>query len=320
MSMYDVTKIKIQRMNVMVSSKVKQKQQITCKADVAGSSFGKYFVAHDADGGNHAFYLDDIAVVDEAQFLKPALPSEGWTEHRVAIASGASGTAIATAIKNAMNLVVGKFVATSTGRFVEYELGALGYAHPGRDSMVAAKKTGFGFKVISLGFSRTSIGAIEGDIEIAGLEQATKAIQIHQEGETELAKVVTGYTNPTLTFNQFETAKESIERALLMVGGQGILPEFEDSESIVGYGPTLLGAQKPQFRVELVPAGPDVDETDKSGWWTIWKADFNLEKFMFGRTEFSTIPMTATMYPEKSLPPAVQFFAPGDVSKLEPAA
>lgn len=317
MEAYNIEKIGIRKMNVFLSSDKKQKQLVICRADKAGSLFGKYFVAHDADGGNHAFYLDDVAVTDPENYQKPTLPSTGWTDHRVAIAQNASATQIAAALKTAFDAVTGKFAATATGKNLIVELGKLGYAHPMRDALVDAKTTGFGFRVIDIGFSRISIGAIEGDIEISGMTQTEKDIQIHQEGETSLGKVISGYNNPEFKCNQYETDKESIKRALLMVGGQTILPEIEDADESVGYGPVSLGGQKPFLKVELVPV--EADEADKSENWTIWKAQFNLESFTFARTEFATIPLTGTMFPDNTKPKAIQFYLIGDPAPYLPA-
>lgn len=311
MEAYNIEKIDIRKMNVFLSNDQKQKMLIICRADKDGDIFGKYLVAHDASGGNHIFYLDDVENTDPLTYEKPNLPSSGWTDHRVPIAKDSSGTVIALALKTAFEGIVGnKFTASVSGKNLTVELGAVGYAHPIRDALKTADKTGFGFRVVNLGFDRVSIGAIEGDIEVSGMEQSVKEIQIHQEGETSLGERVTGYSNPQLTFNAYQTDKDGLKRVLLMVGGQTMLPEIEDAEEAIGYGPTAIGGAKPTFKVELIPT--DAGEVEKKDNWTIWKAQFNLEKFTFSRTEFASIPLVAKIYPDKTKPVLLQFLIIGD--------
>lgn len=306
----NIENIKIRPMRVYIGSNDKQKEVITCRADVSGDLFGKYFVIHTPAGENYAVYLDDETVVVPGSYLKPTLPTTGWTDVRVAIASGESATGVASAIKTALEAISGsKFTCVASGKTVTVTHSAAGYAHPCRDAVISAKKTQFAFKAVKLGMVETSIGAIEGDIEISGMEQTVKEIMTHATGETAQAEITTGYSKPEMKFNQFEFDKVAIKRALILSGGQTMLPEIEDAQEVVGYGTTGMAGQKPQYKMRLHPV--DMDANDNSEDWTIWKAAFNLESFTFSGTEFSTIPLTASMYPDATKPKMIEFFAIG---------
>lgn len=313
--MQNVENVKINPMYVLVGSDEKQKQQILTRADLAGDLFGQYICIHDADGGNHLIYFDDVTEVIPANFLEPDFPSTGWTSHRVPIAENASSTAVATALKTAILAITGKFTATSFGKIVTYECSAKGYAHPGRDAIPTASRTGFAFRLLKVGFAEISIGAIDGDIEVSGLEQSLKEIMTHATGESAQGEIVTGYSKPEISFTQMEVDKSGLQRALVLAGGQTVLPEIEGAEVAMGYGPTAMGTQKPQFKVRLHPVANDA--ADRSEDLTIWKASFNLDGLKYSGTEFQTVPLKGSIYPDTTKIKTLQYFAMGDTSWME---
>ncbi|MEN0059513.1 MAG: hypothetical protein AAGB31_11810 [Bdellovibrio sp.] len=315
MSKQDVANIKIKPMYVYLSADSKQTEQVTCVADVEGSLFGNYFALHTPAGENHAVYLDDATVVDSEDYLLPVLPGSGWTATRVAIAEDDSATAIAGKIKTALLAVSGSpWTVVQSGKVLIITHATEGYAHPARDAIKTAKKTGFSFAVKAIGFAEISLGAIEGDIQLTGMEQNVKEVQTHATGETVQSEITTGYSKPELGFSLMEFDKAAIKRAMVMVGGQTMLPEIEDAEEVVGYGMTLMGGSKPTFKLRLHPVA--LDDADTSEDITFWKAAIGLESFTFSGTEFSTIPVTASIYPDSTKPKSIEFFSMGSTEWL----
>lgn len=312
--LYNLEGIKHRRKNIFVSSDLKQESEIVCKPDVDGNSFGLYLCAHAVDKTNHIFYLDDVAETEEENFKAPVVP-ESWVLHRVPIAKDASGSAIATSLTTVVNSVAGKFAATATGKRVRFKLAVKGYAPAVRDALVAAKRTGFSFRLINVGLSRVAIGAMEGDVEIGGLQTTNTEVQIHQKGETPVASSVSGYETPTVSFAGYETDKEALKRFFVMIGAQTMIPEIEDAEETIGYGPTLIGSQKPTFKVEVVPE--DADEADKSDNWTLWKVAFDIESMTFAATELATVPLSGSLFPDLRQLGMNQYFVVGDATPYE---
>lgn len=315
MSKQNIANIKVQPMYVYISSDQKQKEQVTCVADVEGNLFGKYFVLHTTVGGNYAVYLDDTTIADANDYNDPVLPTAGWTAVRVAIAENDSATAIAGKIKTALDAITpAKWTITATGKVLTIEHAANGYAHPARDAVKTLGKTGFSFKALALGLAETSLGAIEGDIVLSGMEQTVKEVMTHATGETPQDEKTTGYSKPELAMTLMEFDQASIKRIMVMTGGQTMLPEIEDAKEVVGYGMTLLGGAKPTFKLRMHPVA--LDDADTSEDITFWKSAFSMESFTFSGTEFSTVPVTASIYPDSTKPKLIEFFGMGSMDWL----
>lgn len=310
----NIANIGIRRLTMSIGSAQKHKQTYSFPPDKAGDSFGKYFVVHDSTGGNHAFYFDDVSVVDEEDYLAPELPPTGWTPHRLPIAEGASSTAKATAFKTMLDTLSTKFTPAISGKVVTVEDKAAGFVIPGRDALVNAKKSGVATTILLQGYAKTAVGALSEEVSLGGMESNVKDVLTHATGETSQAKITTGFANPELTFNMLETDDASFQKAMIYIGGGVILPEFEDADLIVGWGTQSMGSAKPQFQISLHPA--EAAESETKGDITIWKADFGVDSIAWNPTEFMTMPLKATLYPDTTKPPAMQFWAKGDMAWL----
>lgn len=301
----DQTNIKIKPMLMTIGSNTKQVQKISCVADVGGNLAAKYFLFHEPDGTGHYVWIDTGVTVDPA-------PAGTWTAHKLTISSGDSGSVIAGKLNTLIGTLSTKFTATVSGKVVTMTCVANGYASPCRDPLDTTKATGFSFKIDTLGFAKVDAGYLDGDIEISGMKAKIKEILAHSEGETPLGEVITGYEKPVLKFSFKEFDAAAVERALVLAGGHTITPEGADAVKLKGWGPTNTGTQNPRVRITLHPV--ELDANDLSEDVTFWQASISPSSFKFSGTDFSTIPVEASIYPDKTKPKALQFFAIGDVT------
>lgn len=287
---------------VYFGSDIAQVQTIKCVADVAGSLGAKYFLFHAAGGAKHYLWLDTGSSVDPA-------PAGGWTGHAVVITSGATASAVATAMTAVLTAVTG-FDATASGATVTLTNSAVGYAQPAIDSVAAP--TGFAFKVTTLGQEEKEIECLKGDIELSGFAQQKLEITCHAEGTTVQDERITGYDKPVLTLTFQETDKASIQELLVMYGMPVFTPVGTDKASVFGYGPANIGGANPKVKIRMHEVGTDL--ADKSFEYNFWTAELGLDTFNFSGENASEIPATFTIFPDKTKPKGIQFFMIGDAA------
>lgn len=298
-----IDNVKIRPMYVYLGENTYQVQKISCKADVSGSLGAKYFLFHDSAGAKHYAWFNTGASVDPA-------PAGGWVEHEIAISSGDSASAVATALAAVLTAVSG-FDATASGSQVTLTATAYGYAQPARDPNSAAK-TGFDFVVTTLGAVEVNAGCIQGDIELSGFEPQVQEVTCHATGTTPKAELITGYASPELTMTFQETDKEMLKKAFVMAGQYTFTPVGADGEESIGYGLNGLGEQVATSYVKLVPVNPDLSTASET--WHIWKAKAQLDTFTFSGESIAVIPVTYKLYPDetKAINGLGQFFMIGN--------
>jgi hypothetical protein len=284
-----IENVKIRPMYVYLGENTYQVQKISCKADVAGSLGAKYFLFHDAAGAKHYAWFNTGASVDPA-------PAGGWTGHEVAISSGDSASAVATALAAILTAVTG-FDATASGAQVTLTHTAYGYSQPARDPNSAAK-TGFDFVVTALGAVEVSAGCIQGDIELSGFEPQVQEITCHATGTTPKAELITGYASPELTMTFQETDKETMKKAFVMAGQYSFTPVGADGEESIGYGLNNLGEQIATTYIKMVPVNPDLSTASET--WHVWKAKAQLDTITFSGENIAALPLTFKLYPDES--------------------
>lgn len=128
------------------STGLKEKQNITAVADVAGSLNNKYFYINEPGAGVGAYVWFNVngAGVDPGPFgTRTAVP--------VAIATGASAATVAAAVAVAINALTGRFTATAVGAIVTVYNVVSGTTAAATD----AGATGFTFTVIIAGDATT---------------------------------------------------------------------------------------------------------------------------------------------------------------------
>lgn len=294
-----IQNIAVRPMYVYIGKDTAQVQTITTVADVAGSLGGKYFLIH-TPTVKHYVWFNTGSSVDPA-------PAGGWTEIEVAITSGASASAVATALQGVLDVFTG-FNATVSGNVVTVTNVATGYAQPAIDA-----DSGFAFKVTTLGQSEVSAGCLSGDIELSGFEQNKIEITCHASGTTVKDERITGYAKPELAFTLQETDKVSLQKILVMYGMPVFTPVGADKEAVFGYGPANVGGSNPKVYIRMHPV--DKDASDKSSDWNFWTAELGLDTFSFSGENLSQIPATFSIYPDETKPKGIQFFMIGDAAK-----
>lgn len=295
--------IRIQPMQVLFGQNVAQVQTITCVADVAGASAGKYFLYHDAAKNKKYIWLKVGASVDPA-------PAGGWTGTSVTVVSGDSASTIATNLATAMT--ASGFTASASGGVVTLTHAAMGYAPPARDSDISP--TGFAFAVIVKGSIEKDVGYTQGEITITGLAKTKDVITAHQTGKTELGDIVTGYGKPELNLILQETDKASLQSYIIAAGGTTYFPEGVGKTETVGYGPEGVGAPTPVLRVRLHPVA--TGSADMSQDFVFWQAALSIDKFNFAGDKFSEVPCKMPIYPDFSKHGSAQYFIIGDPTNI----
>jgi hypothetical protein len=297
--MGNIANIKIKPMQVLLGQNIAQVQTITCVADVAGASAGKYFLYHDVAKTKKYIWLKVGASVDPA-------PAGGWTGTMVTVTTGDSATTIAAAVATAMTAT--GFTASAANGVVTLTHTVMGYAPPARDSLIAP--TGFAFAVTTKGNVEKDVGFTSGEIVVSGLAKTKDVITAHQTGKTELGDVVTGYGKPSLAFTLQETDKTSVQSYLINAGSTTYFPEGVGMVETVGYGPEGVGAPTPTLRVRLHPVASGA--ADKSQDYVFWQAALEIDKFNFAGDKFSDIPVKMPIYPDFTKPTSSQYFIVGD--------
>ena len=299
-----IQNISVRPMYVYLGEDVAQVQTITCVADVAASLQNKYFLFHDAAGAKHYAWFN-VATLG----VDPA-PAGGWTGHEVAIASGATASAVATALTAVLTAVTG-FDATVSGYTVTLTHTATGYAQPAIDSTAAP--TNFAFSVVTLGQIEKEYTCLKGDIEMSGYALQKYEVTCHSSGTTVQKEIITGYDKPQLSLVFQETDKASLQEIMVMYGMPVFTPVGADKDSVFGFGPANVGGTNPKVKIRLHEAALDL--SNKSSDIVIWNAELGLDTFNFSGETASEIPATFSIYPDTTKPKAIQFYMIGDAAK-----
>lgn len=300
----DSQNIQIQPMLMSIGSDAHQVQRVTCVADKAGDLEGKFFFFHEPNGAGHVIWIDTGTTV------APTIGGS-WTLHKLTIDEGDTGAAIATKMATLVTTLATKFTAVASSKYCDITCVAVGYASPCRAPIDPANDPGFAYSMLTLGFAKTDAGYLEGDIEVSGMKAKTKDITAHSAGETPLGEIITGYEKPVLKFAFKESDPGSLERALILGGGHTITPEGADATKLRGWGPTNMGGQNPRVQVTLHPVA--LEAADKSEDVTFWLGSFSTDTLKWSGTDFTTIPVEVSIYPDYSKPKPLQYFAIGDV-------
>ena len=290
-------------MQAFLGSSVTQVEQITCIADVAGASAGKYFLFHTVAGLKKYIWLKVGASVDPA-------PIGGWTGTMVTVVSGDSAATIATNVAAAM--VSSGTLATASGAVVTRTHTTAGYAPPSRDSDL--EPTGFAFSLIVKGDVETDVGYTSGGFKVSGLTKSKQTIKADQTGETELGDVITGTAKPEVAFTLQETDKNSIRNYLLSAGSTTYVPEGVGKVEVVGYGSEGIGSPTPVKRLRLHPIALGTADMSKDV--VFWNAALDIDSFDFSGTKFSEVPVKLSIYPDFSKHGSAQYFIIGDPTNI----
>jgi hypothetical protein len=297
--------------NIILGSDRPQKFCVFTKADVSDSLDGKFFVVHEpVTQAKHYFWFNTSG----GSAVDPAVPNA--TGHEVAIATGASKSAVASALQAVID-PLSFVVATVSGNEIECTMVANGYAYESRDALDAAKKTGFSITVAQFGSVATDLGGTNGDITFTVTEQ-TKEIKAPQTGDFVLAEIRRG-ASVSASFELKDSSVESIRRALNFYGGT-IVTDDAASEVISGYGSANLFKSTDDVADKLVFRPTDkAGDADASEDFTIHKCKLKLGEQTFSAENEYILPIEAIGYLDSSKSGFANLFSYGDASALPEA-
>lgn len=294
---------KVEPVNVTWGEDVMQQEKITCVADVAASLNSKYFVFY-TTGGTKNYAWFDVA----SGGADPTLA--GATGHEVDISSGASASAVASALQAVLTAVSG-FDATVDGAVVTLTATSAGYAKPAHDGAAA---TGFTFEVDYYGDTATDLGFCDGNIE-PNHEENYVDVTSHQTGFQILSQIHTGNTM-SITINLKETTVNQI-RKILLSEGDSLIPDGTGASAteVMGYGTSRQFKQNLGRAKKLVLHPTVLASSNVSRDLTFWKALPKIPSWNYSGEEIMMIPVEFTIFPDYTKDARVRMCVFGDASQ-----
>ncbi len=295
-----LSNIKIEPMNCTWGEEVSQIETITCVADVADSLDGNYFFIYSTAGVKHHVWFNTSggAATDPAP--------GGSTAQVVAITTGATAAAVATALEVVLEAIAG-LTCTVSDNVVTVTHDAAGYIQPAFDV-----DSGFSFGVTTAGDNAVDVGYIDGDIEVSTAEDLVD-VTSEQNGTNVLSQIRTG-KQVELVLNLQESSVAQMKRVLRQ-GGGAFTPVGANGTEVVGWGQSSDFSQTILQAKKLVLHPVVLGSSDKSRDMTFQLAYPMLETLTFSGENKFVIPVTFKCYPKTSLNSRVQYFAFGDGSQ-----
>ena len=295
---------KIEPMEVTFGEDMMQSENITCIADVAASLNSQYFVFYSAAGVRHyAWYNVGGTGTD------PSLA--GATANAVAISSGASAAAVASATQAVLDAISG-FDCSVDGAVLTLVRTSPGYAKPSHDG---AADTGFSFEVNFYGDTAVDLGYCDGDIELTHEENYVD-VTSHQTGSQVLGNIATGNTM-SVTVNLKETAVAQLRKILATGEGDAMIPDGTGASSteVLGWGTSRQFKQNFSRARKLVLHPVVLPASNKSRDVTIWKAFPKVGSLAYSGENILQIPVEFAVYPDYSKQDKVRMAVFGDASQ-----
>jgi len=294
--------------NVLFGTAKPQKSCILTVADVAASLNDKYFIIHQANVAKtkHYFWFNVAAGGTD-----PAVPNA--TGHEIAIASGATAGAVATAANSVINALawVNSVISSTDATHIEVTLVDNGETWWARDAWQTADQTGFSFVNVQKGRVQKDLGVTNGDTTLS-VELDEITITGPQTGAYPLASIRRGQT-ASASFELKDTSQESTLRIVEM-DGFALVTDDSDSKLIAGYGQRQLFTSSDDVADTLTFADPNGDKTKDI---SLVKAKLNLGELTFSAESEFVLPVSAQCYLDQSLNKNFNFLYFGDLSKLK---
>lgn len=301
-----VENIKIEPMEVYIGKNAKMKQKVTAVADVSSSLNSTYFILYPEGLATRYVVWIDVGNTGVA----PSLGAD-YTLVEVDIAANATAAQVASAIQADVDGLA-PFVATVSGSVVTIEDVNNGYAPAAHDAQTLAKKTGFGFEVLTVGDEFEKIGLLDGDIEVSALSRSPVDITAHQKGTTVLGQIFTGSGNPEMTFNMKEVTFANYEKVLRYAGGTFYPVATSSTAGIGGGSKGLFGS--PKF-VQVVLHPVRLNVADKTNDYCFWKCTLDLDSVTFSGENILTVPVNVKAFEDDDKRPEVDVWMYGDWSQ-----
>lgn len=199
---------------------------ITTKADVAASLQNKYIVLHEPVTQVKHYFWFNVATLG----TDPAVPDA--TGHAVAISSGATASAVATALAAAID-ALSWVAATASINHISVTYTTYGYAYEMRDSTQSANKTTFTVQTGTFGMTQADLGATDGAVSFTK-EETLFDVPDSRYGDFIVDQLRKGI-KATFGFS-LKDSSVSMIRKMLANYGSIIVPDVASATPIAGFG------------------------------------------------------------------------------------
>lgn len=293
--------------NILLGKDTYQAGCITTVADVAASLQNSYFVMHEPVTQVKHYFWFNVATLG----VDPAVPNA--TAHPIAIASGATASAVASAAQAVIDALTW-VVATVSANHITITYATYGYAYEMRDAIATSDKTGFTLTTSTFGQTQVDLGGTEGDV-VMTVEEQNVEVKSPQTGNFVTAEIRQGATLG-VSFSLQDTSVASIRRAMNFYGST-IVPDNGSGAVLSGYGSSNLFKSTDDVATQLILRPSKLAGIpDKSEDFTMPKAKLKLGELTFSAENILVLPIEATAYLDTSDNAFVNFFSYGDKSSL----
>ena len=304
-----VTDYQIGVRNVKFGTNKYQKSCIMTVADVAASLNNKYFVMHQPDTTKtkHVFWFNVASGGTAPTGLGTV------TLHEVAIASGATAAAVATALNTVIDSLAwaASIISTDDATHIEVTMGAYGETWWASDTKNTGSKTGFTFVNVQKGRVRVDLGVTNGDTVLTK-EIDQLVVTAPQTGAYPLSTINRGMTGQC-TFELKTTSKESVAR-LIEMDGQCYTTDDADQKLICGYGSENLFKSSDVVADVLSLEDPNgLTDNDIH----LMKSKLTLGDLTFSAESEWVLPVAAEGYLDPTVDSASNFIMKGPLNKLK---
>lgn len=294
--------------NILLGKDTFQAGCITTVADVSASLQNKYIVMHEAGTQAKHYFWFNVATLG----VDPAVPNA--TGHAVAIASGATASAVAAALAAVIDPLTWISATASTNHISYTYTTTYGYAYEARDSTVDLNKTGFTLTTSKFGSVQVDLGGTEGDVTMT-VEEQNVEVKSPQTGNFILAEIRQG-ASLGVSFSLQDTSVESIRRAMNFYGST-IVPDNGSGAVLTGYGSSNLFKSTDDVTTQLVLRPSSLAGIpDRSQDFTMPKAKLKLGELTFSAENILVLPIEAVAYLDTTDNSYLNLFSYGDKTAL----
>lgn len=304
-----VTDYQIGVRDVYFGTNIYQQSCILTVADVSASLNNKYFIIHQANAAKtkHVFWFNVASGGTAPTGLGTV------TLHEIAIASGATAAAVATAANSVINALTwcNSVISSDDPTHIEVTMTEYGETWWARDTKNSGSKTGFTFVNVRMGRVQQNLGVTNGDTVLTK-EIDQLIITGPQTGAYPLAAINRGMTG-SATFELKTTSKEMFAKIIGM-DGQCYTTDDADQKLICGYGSENLFKSSDVVVDVLSLKDPNgIVDNDIH----LMKCKLTLGDLTFSGESELVLPVSAEGYLDTTLDSAANFIMKGDLAKLK---
>ena len=299
MSCGSAVNVKIEPMSV--TYEIEEQWCIKTVADVSESLDAKYFTMYTAAGSGFYVWCDIGAAADPA----PA----GLTGIAATISANATAAQVATAIQTAVDANV-NFQATVSDDEV-----IITHVAEGDVTSTSDVDTGFTFTQLQEG-GELVLGLTQGDMTIT-FNESLKTITAHQTGLTPLLDLRQGVSVENISIAMLESDIDKLKQIFSKHAGGSHTPS--GGTELYGWGTSRIGTNTIVQARRLIFHPERLADADYSEDLCFWKAYLMPESLIFSGENEEIVNVTFKIYKDEDRPEAINYFAFGDHTQLDPA-